>query len=170
MKKIIVVAVATSLVLANGASVAFADHGSGSNDSGSPTTVVEGFGNSRAIAAAQEAARRAQEAARKAAQDAVRKPREDPGAKYRRDQITFRVELTKYLASRRSIEMAFRNAKVNAQRAFESARKSRTTRNARQIAERNFKVAVNTAQRIYRDSMDALGSPPVSPVRPEETK
>lgn len=170
MKKIFVVAIATSLVLANGASVAFADNGSGSNDGGSSTTVVAKLGNPLANAAAQEAARRAQEAARKAAQDAVRKPREDPSAKYRHDQITFRIELTKYLESRRTIEMTFRTAKVNAQRAFESARKLTTTRNARQIAERNFKVAVNTAQRIYRDSMDALGSPPVSPVRPEETK
>ena len=178
MKKFIVVAVATSLVLANGASVAFADHGSGSNDSGS-STGVEGSCNSRAIAAAQEVARRAQEMACRTAQETARKPREDAVAKDRQDQNTNRAKavLAKYLQALETIETKYRAALVNARRVFEVARKSATSRQAINAAERARNSAVRAAdaagkaahqkaRQIYQDAIKALGVPPARTVKP----
>lgn len=155
MKKKFILAVATSLVLANGATSAFAAKVSDSDNSDSSTTVVERPRNSRLTAA--------QQAARKAAQNAAT-------TQSRHGPDSYRVELASYLAQRKAIQTTYKAAIASAQVANKVARKSVRTKFERQAAEKAFREAVSSAQRTFRDSMKDLGAPPAKPLETKDTK
>jgi hypothetical protein len=146
-KKFPVAALAASLILANGSSIASAAKIS-DDTSTTSTTIPVTRGNPR-LTPAQQAALRA---AQKAAQD-------EAIAKYKAD-------LAKYLETRRSINTTFMNAMVDAQKALKLALNSATTNSERRLARIAFETAVRTATEIKNAALQALGAPPAKPVRP----
>lgn len=156
MKKKLVVAVATSLIIANGSSVAMATSGSdgSSTTSTTATTVPRPQFNPNltpAQRAAQQAAQRAQQAAQQAQREA---------------EARYRLELARYLQTRQAINTAFMTAMVNAQREFKVARESATDQRSINLATRARLEAVQTATQAKNAALRALGAPPVKPVRP----
>jgi len=179
MRKKFLVALAASLILANGTSVALASGGS-DDTTDSSTTIPRTRDDSnltesqkaaqraaqqaqqaaqRAAQQAQQAAQRAAQQARQAAQRAAQQAQHDGIAKYR-------LELTKFLERREAINTAFMTAKVDAQRAFKVARQAATTAIARKTAEKAFKLAVDTAIETRNTALRVLGAPPTKPVKP----
>lgn len=156
MKKRLVVAVATSLIIANGSSVAMASGGSGdSSTTSTPSTTGARTPSNRSLNAAQRAAQQAAQRAQQAAQKAKR----EAEAKYR-------LELAQFLQTRRAINTAFSTAMVNAQREFKAARESATDRRSINIATRARLQAVQAATRTKNAALRELGAPPVKPARP----
>lgn len=143
MNKKFPVALAASLILANGASVALATKVSDSDTTTTPTTVPVTRGKSKPTDPQKDA--------RKAAQD-------DVIAKYR-------AELAKYLEMKKAIITTFQTAMVDAKQAFNAAIKSATTADARKAAQAAFKNAVRTATETKNAALKALGAPP-KPVKP----
>ncbi|MHB1090512.1 MAG: hypothetical protein ACYC06_11255 [Ilumatobacteraceae bacterium] len=146
MKKRFPVALIASLVIANGSSVAFADSSSDSGSTPTSTSVASTKGKSKSTDP-----QRAAKDAKKAAQDEAR-------AKYL-------AGLTKLRETRDTINTAFKTAMVKAQRAFNAARKSATTKDARKAAEATFKTAVSTAKATKIAALKALSGAP-KPVKP----
>jgi len=136
MKKKLVVAVATTLILASGSSIASASAGSGDSSSTS-TTAPAGLRSTDA----QRAAQRAQNDARN----------------------KYLIELAKYLESRRAIDTTFKTAMVEAQRTFKIARQSARTPLAMRSATQVFTSAVRTAAANKNAALQELGAPPVKP-------
>lgn len=155
MKKKLVVAVATSLIIANGSSVAMATGGSDDNSTSTTSTTVARTQNNRNLTAAQRAAQQAAQRAKQTAQRAQR----DTGANYR-------LELAKYLQTRRAIHAAFATAIVDANGEFKVARESATDRRSINIAARARREAVQTATQTKNAALRALGAPPVKPSKP----
>lgn len=156
MKKKLVVAVATFLIIANGSSVAMATGGSDDNSTTSTTstTVARTQFNPNLTAAqraAQQVAQQAQQAAQRAQRDAEDK---------------YRLELARYLQTHRAINTAFATAIVNAQREFKVARESATNQRSINIARQTLIKAVQTAMQSKNAALRALGAPPVKPVGP----
>lgn len=146
MNKKFPVALAASLILANGASVALATKVSDSDTTTTPTTVPVTRGKSKPTDPQKVA-----KDARKAAQD-------DVVAKYR-------AELAKYLEMKKAIITTFQTAMVDAKQTFNAAIKSATTADARKAAQAAFKTAVKTATETKNAALKALGAPP-KPAKP----
>lgn len=156
MNKKLVVAVATSLIIANGSSVAMATGGSdGTSTTSTTSTTVTGTQNNPNLTpaqrAAQQAAQRAQQAAQKAHKEA---------------EARYRLELAQYLQTRQAIHTAFVTAMVNAQREFKVARETATDQRSINIATRARLQAVQAATQTKNAALLALGAPPVKPVKP----
>lgn len=140
MKKKFIVAVAASMVLANGATVAFADRGSDSDKSERSITSEHSREHGR------EHGRKhfnfkmtdAQKAAFEAARSAFKDKHE-------------------------AIMATFHTAMENAKDAFETARELATTDEARKAAEAAHKAAVITATQIKTEALKALGPKPEKP-------
>lgn len=155
MKKKFVVALATSLVLANVTSTAFAANVSNSDNSGSSTTIPATRDKSK-LTGDQRAAQKALEQAVKNAIIAA----------HNQDVIAFKVELRAYLLKRTAINNAFNIALSNAGRKFNTALKSATSNPARKVARDSFLSASKIARQIYRYALKSLGAPPTKPVKP----
>lgn len=156
MNKKLVVAVATSLIIANGSSVAMASGGSGdSSTTSTPSTTIARPQNNSNLTPAQRAALQAAQRAQRLAQKAQR----EAEAKYR-------LELAQYLQTRQAINVAFTTAMVNAQKDFKAARESATDQQSINIATRARLQAVQTATQTKNAALRALGAPPVKPVKP----
>lgn len=151
MKRKFPIALAASLILANGASVAMAQKVSDESTTTS-TTVPVPRGNKNP-AALQAALKAAQQAALRAAQKTAQ---EDARARYK-------AELVKYLEAKKAIITRFQTAMADAQGGFEIARKSATTKEQLKVAI----VARETAKRIAVETknaaLKALGAPPAKP-------
>lgn len=143
MRKKFIVALATSLALVNGASVAFADHESGhvtATTSTTSTTVVGESDDTKSTDAKKDA---------------------------------LKAERDAYKAKRDAIMETFRISMENARDAFKTAKEAATTDEARKAAEAAYKVAVSNATQIKTDALKALGAKPEkfesrSPLTPEQ--
>ena len=155
MRKKFVVALATSLVLANGTSTAFAANVSNSDNSGSATTVPAPRDKSKLT----DDQRAAQKALERAAKDA------DIAARHQ-DLISFKAELSAYLLKRAEINKVYKTALVNAGKTFNTALKSATSNPARKVARDAFLSAGKIARQNFQDALKALGAPPAKPVKP----
>lgn len=151
MNKKFPIALATALILANGASVAMAQKVSDESTTTS-TTVPVPRGNKNP-AAQQAALKAAQQAALRAAQKAAQ---EDARARYQ-------AAVEKYREAKKLIITNFQTAMTDAAKGFEVARKSATTKEQLKAAI----VARETAKRIAVETKDAalkaLGAPPAKP-------
>ncbi|MEK7410517.1 MAG: hypothetical protein AAB327_03900 [Actinomycetota bacterium] len=129
MKNKFIVALAATLILANGATAAFADNGSDSDKSANSISHEDGrkFFN---LTDAQKAA--------------------------------YKAELDANKAARKVIMATFHASMEKARDAFETAKESATTDEARKAAEVAFKTAVTTATEIKTAALKAL-TPPVKP-------
>jgi|GEM_PF-2749752 len=143
MSKKFLVALATSLVLANGTSTAFASSGSNSDNSGSSTTLPAAR-NNKNLTSDQKAAQK----------------------KLEQDVILFKAELRTYLLKRAEIEKTFKNDMANAGKSFNIALKSANTFAARKVARDAFVTAGNLARQIYQNALNELGAPPAKPGKP----
>ncbi|MHB1090511.1 MAG: hypothetical protein ACYC06_11260 [Ilumatobacteraceae bacterium] len=142
MKKKFIVALATSLVLANGASVAFADHESGHETATTSTTVVGTTSTTVAGTTSTTVA-----------------------------GTTSTTVAGSTSQEKRVVIMAtFRASMKDARVAFETARKIATTKDARKAAEVAFKTAVSTATQVKTDALKALGAPSVEPKVTDDQK
>ena len=155
MKKQFVVALATSLVLANGSSTAFAENVSNSDNSGSSTTIPVTRDKNK-LTGDQRAAQKELERAAKNADIAA----------HNQDVISFKAELRAYLVKRAEIDKAFKTAKANAGKTFNTALKSANTNLARKVARDAFLTAGKIARQNYQNAIKALGAPPAKPVKP----
>lgn len=155
MNKKIVVALATSLVLANVTSTAFAANVSNSDNSGSSTTIPATRDKSK-LTGDQRAAQKALE---QAAKNAII-------AAHNQDLIAFKAELRAYLLKRAEINKAFKAAIADAGKRFNTALKSATSNSARKVARDAFLSAGKIARKNFKDALRALGAPPAKPVKP----
>ena len=143
MKKKFIVALATSLVLANGASVALADHESGHVTATTSTTSTTVVGES------------------------------DGAKSNDAKKSAFKAERDAYKAKREAIMETFRTSMEKARDAFKTAKEAATTDEARKAAEEAFKTAVSSATQVKTDALKALGAKPEksesrSPLTPEQ--
>lgn len=143
MSKKFFVALATSLVLANGTSTAFASSGSNSDNSGSSTTLPAARNNKK-LTGEQNAAQK----------------------KLEQDVILFKAELRTYLVKRAEIEKTFKNDKANAGKSFNIALKSANTYAARKVARDTFLTASKIALQTYQNALRDLGAQPAKPGKP----
>lgn len=155
MNKKIVAALATSLVLANVTSTAFAVNVSNSDNSGSSTTIPATRDKSK-LTGDQRTAKKALERADKKAIIAA----------HNQDLIAFKAELRAYLLKRAEINKAFKAAIADAGRNFNLVLKSATSNLARKVARDAFLSAGKIARKNYKDALRALGAPPAKPVKP----
>lgn len=166
MKKQFVVALATSLVLANGSATAFAANVSNSDNSGSSTTIPATNSRSSTTVPAprdkskltddQRAAQKALEQAAKNADIAAHNP----------DVNSFKAKLRAYLLKRAPIDKAFDIALSNARKTFNTALKSATSNPARKVARDAYLAAEKIARQNYQDALKALGAPPEKSAKP----
>lgn len=155
MNKKIVVALATSLVLANVTSTAFAANVSNSDNSGSSTTIPATRDKSKLT----EDQRAAQKALEQAAKNAII-------AAHSQELIAFKAELRAYLLKRAEINKALKAAIADAGRNFNQVLKSATSNSARKVARDAFLSAGKIARQNFKDALRALGAPPAKPVKP----
>ena len=155
MNKKIVAALATSLVLANVTSTAFAANVSNSDNGGSSTTIPATRDKSK-LTGDQRTAKRALEQADKKAIIAA----------HNQDLIEFKAELRAYLLKRTEINKTFKAAIADAGRNFNLVLKSATSNLARKVARDAFLSAGKIARQNYKDALRALGAPPAKPVKP----
>jgi hypothetical protein len=139
MNKKFPVALAASLLLANGASVALA--AKVSDDTTTTSTTVPVTQTTVKLTGQQRAAQ-------KSHNEAI---------------AAYRLELTKYLETRKSINTTFKTAMVEAQKAFKAAREAATTGKERNAASRAFNVAVAAATKAKNTALTTLGTPPTKP-------
>ena len=155
MSKKFVVALATSLLLANGSATAFAANVSNSDNSGSSDTIPVTRDKSKLTgdqrAAQNELARAAKNAEIAAHNQAVN---------------SFKAELRAYLVKREEINRAFKTAMADAGKTFNTALKSANTNPARKVARDAFLSAGKNARQNYQDALEALGAPPAKPIKP----
>lgn len=144
MKKKFPIALATSLLLANGASTAFAATGSGGSTTTTSTTVPATSGKTKPNNAQRDAQIAAQQAA----------------AKLRQER---KAELTKYLEAKKAIIAKFQTAMTDARKAFKVALESATTREARKAAIKVQNDAFKSATEAKNAALAALGNPPTTP-------
>ncbi|MEO5975029.1 MAG: hypothetical protein ABIQ38_07515 [Ilumatobacteraceae bacterium] len=174
MNKKLIVAVMTSLIIANGSSVAMASGGSDDSSTTSTTSTTDPRtqNNSNltgAQRAAQQAALRARQAAQlaqRAAQQEAPRARQAAQLAQRDAEAKYRLELDRYMQKRRLIDAALKVATVNAYRDFKVARQSATDRRSIKVATRAYLEAVRTATQAKNAALRALGAPPVRPSRP----
>ena len=155
MKKQFVVALATSLVLSNVASVAFADTISDSRNSEKSAENDDDRDESK-LTGDQRAAQKELERAAKNAGIAA----------HNQDVISFKAKLRAYLVKRAEINRAFKTAITDAGKTFNTALKSATSNPARKVARDAFLSAGKIARQNYQDALKALGAPPAKPAKP----
>ena len=143
MSKKFLVVLATTFVLANGTSTAFATSGSNSDNSGSSTTLPAARNNNK-LTGDQRAAQK----------------------KFEQDVILFKAQLQTYLMKRAEIEKTFRNDMANAGKSFNVALKSANTFAARKIARDTYLTAGTIARQTYQNALNDLGAQPAKPGKP----
>ena len=149
------VALATSLVLANGTSTVFATNGSNSDNSGSSTTLPATRNNNKLTGDQKAAQKKLEQAAKNANIFA-----------HNQDVILFKAELRTYLVKRAEIDKAFNNAIANAGKSFNTALKSANNYPTRKVARDTFLTAGKIARQIYQNALKDLGAPPAKPGKP----
>lgn len=154
MKKKFPIALATSLLLANGASVAMAAKVSEDGTTTS-TTVPVTRGKSKSTGTQNQ----------RPTQGSTQNDAREAAAKYRQEQVAFRAELTKYLTAKKAILVTFRSAMADANKAFKDASKSATNQEDRKAAIKTRNDAFKAAVEAKNADLMALGDPPEKPVK-----